>query len=296
MLNALFDHVLEALRNAIIAVALPLPLFALLAVAIKRRQLFGDIRRAIPESRINLIIHFTDAIMVAPLLIVLSVAMKNAFVAYDLALLPTTVWDGLHPIVVGFVAVFLGDLIGYWRHRIEHTPFLWPSHAVHHSDTEMTWLAVFRFHPFNRLSTTLLDYAFLLALGLPAYAVLINSLVRHYYGALIHADLPWTYGPLKLIFVSPAMHRWHHSIDPAAYNTNFATVFSLFDRVFGTFRVPGVCNTPLGVPELTAQSAFAQMAHPLRPSSYRYLRRRLSRSGRALRTLAKLPWASARKI
>lgn len=290
LLNALFDHMLEALRNALVAVVLPLPFFGLLALAIKRRQLFEDIRRAIPESRINLIIHFTDAIMVAPLVLVLSVAMENSFKAYGLLLVPTRFWEGLHPVAVGLAAVFLGDFIGYWRHRIEHTPFLWPSHAVHHSDTEMTWLAIFRFHPFNRLSTTVLDYAFLLALGLPAYAVVINGFVRHFYGAFIHADLPWTYGPLKLVFVSPAMHRWHHSIDPAAYNTNFATVFSLFDRVFGTFRLPGVCSTRLGVPELAEQGALAQMAHPLRPSSYRYLRRRIARSsGRVLRAFANLP-------
>jgi len=97
------------------------------------------------------------------------------------------------------------DLTQYLWHRASHTPLLWPSLAVHHSATEMTWLAIFRFHPINRLTTTIIDSAFILSMGLPAYAVLVSALFRHYYGAFIHADLPWTFGPLRHIFVSPAM-------------------------------------------------------------------------------------------
>jgi sterol desaturase/sphingolipid hydroxylase (fatty acid hydroxylase superfamily) len=188
-------------------------------------------------------------------------------------LIPTSFWAGGNPVIVGFAALFLGDFIGYWRHRLEHSPLLWPSHAVHHSDTEMTWLAIARFHPINRLTTVAIDAAFILWMGLPPYAVLVNSLVRHYYGAFIHADLPWTYGWLAKAIVSPAMHRWHHAKDRQAYNTNYATVFSLFDLAFGTYRVPGPCNGPLGVPEAIGAGFVGQMVHPLKPSSYRYFLR-----------------------
>ena len=68
------------------------------------------------------------------------------------------------------------------------------------------------------------------------------------------------------------MHRWHHAIDPAGYGTNFATVFSLFDRMFGTYRVPGPCTVPLGVEKDMGHGVFGQLAHPLRLSSYRDLR------------------------
>jgi sterol desaturase/sphingolipid hydroxylase (fatty acid hydroxylase superfamily) len=277
LLHQFLDHARDALSDAAIAVAVPLPFFVALAFAVKGRRLFQDVHRALPESRLNLLIHFTDALLVAPLLLVMSVAMHQAFQAYGLVLVPTSFWERLHPIAVGLVAVFLGDFIGYWRHRFEHTPLMWPAHAVHHSDEEMTWLSIFRFHPINRLTTTAIDFAFILAMGLPPYAVLVNSLVRHYYGAFIHADLPWTYGPLGRIFVSPAMHRWHHAMDVKAYNTNYATVFSLFDRAFGTFRVPGPCITPLGVPEGMGEGIAGQMAHPFRPSSYRYFLRSVGR-------------------
>jgi hypothetical protein len=82
---------------------------------------------------------------------------------------------------------------------------------------------------------------------------------------------------LKFALVSPAMHRWHHAQDKAAYNTNFATVFSVFDLAFGTFRVPGPCNVALGVPEVMGKGFVGQLIHPLRPSSYRYVHRQVQR-------------------
>jgi sterol desaturase/sphingolipid hydroxylase (fatty acid hydroxylase superfamily) len=245
----------------------------LLALAVKRKRLLDDVRRAWPESKTNLLIHLLDSIAVAPLMVMLAVWMGGVFQTFDLFLIPSSLWDRLHPVVVGIAAVFLGDFIGYWRHRFEHTPLIWPSHAVHHSDTEMTWLAIFRFHPFNRLTTVAMDSAFLIVMGLPPFAVLVNSAVRHNYGAFIHADLPWTYGAFGRIFVSPVMHRWHHATDRQAYNTNYATVFSLFDRAFGTYRVPGPCDKPLGIPESMGEGVVGQMMHPLKLSSYRYFLR-----------------------
>lgn len=277
MLEPILDHVQNTMQSAVMAIVTPLPFFVLLALAVKGRRLLSDAARAASESRTNLLIHFTDALMVVPVLVLLSVALHETIQSYDLVIAPPGSWGDLHPVFVGIVAVFLGDFIGYWRHRAEHSPLLWPSHAIHHSDTEMTWLAIFRFHPINRLTTVLLDSAFILAMGLPAYAVLVNGLVRHYYGAYIHADLPWTYGPLKYIFVSPAMHRWHHANDPVAYGTNYATVFSIFDQAFGTFRVPGPCTAPLGVPERMGAGFVGQLVHPFKPSSYRFFLRSLRR-------------------
>lgn len=270
-------HVMETLRDALIAVLVPLPFFALLGLAVKGRALFADIRRAATQSRINLLLHFLDALLVAPVLLVMSIGMADLSRSYGLYLVDPGFWSGVPVVVTAFVAVFLGDFIAYWRHRLEHTPLFWPSHAVHHSDTEMTWLTVVRFHPINRLSTTGIDYAFLLLFGLPPFALVANNIVRHYYGAFIHADLPWTYGPLGRVFVSPAMHRWHHSVSPSAYNTNFASIFSVFDQAFGTFLLPGPCTTAVGVPDRMGEGVFGQIAYPLKPSSYRYFRKSLSR-------------------
>jgi sterol desaturase/sphingolipid hydroxylase (fatty acid hydroxylase superfamily) len=258
------------LKDAFLVLFLPADLFVGLAVLTKGLvPAWAAAKRAIHETRVNLSIYILDAFTVGPIVIALYALMANFADAVALRLISPHFWDSLPSLLVGLAAVFAGDFIGYWRHRLEHTRFLWPSHAVHHSDTAMTWLALIRFHPINRLSTFVIDNFFLLLLGFPAYALLVNSAVKHYYGFLIHADLPWSYGRLDGIFVSPVMHRWHHSIDPAAYQTNFATVFSIFDRTFGTYRVPGLPNTPLGVKFDMGKGVLAQLLHPFKPSAYR---------------------------
>jgi sterol desaturase/sphingolipid hydroxylase (fatty acid hydroxylase superfamily) len=93
---------------------------------------------------------------------------------------------------------------------------------------------------------------------------MVNNLVRHFYGLFIHMDLPWTYGRLGRVFVSPAMHRWHHIRDADGAGVNVATVFSVFDQAFRTHHVPGPCTVPLGVRDDIGQGALAQLLWPLK--------------------------------
>lgn len=272
------------LAYAFYSLALPAAAFVCLALLLKElKGAWADAKRAARETRTTLLIMSFNAFFVVPFLAVIAVWMSGFFADYGLHLVDPPLWDWLPSPIVAAIAIFVGDFTGYWRHRLEHTKVLWPAHAVHHSDTEMTWLAVERIHPINRLTTLLFDSAVLLALGFPAYAVVANNLVRHYYGYFVHADLPWTYGPLGKIFVSPAMHRWHHAADPKAFNTNYAQVFSLFDRWFGTYRVPGPCAAPLGVTDKMGPGVAGQLAYPLRPSAYRF------RWIRRIRKQAELP-------
>jgi sterol desaturase/sphingolipid hydroxylase (fatty acid hydroxylase superfamily) len=273
----LFDYTIAQLWIAAKSVAIPLPLFALLALLTKRRDIVAAMRRSADQVRISLLMLVTDTVLMVPVLTVLIVALDAGVEALGFTLLPRSIWYGVPPVIVAFVGVFVADLIAYWRHRLEHTAWLWPSHAVHHSDTEMTWFAIFRFHPINRLSTVAVDSALLAACGFPPYVALVNAFVRHYYGAFIHADLPWTYGPLGRIFVSPAMHRWHHALDRQAFNSNYATVFSAIDWIFGTWRVPGPCTAPLGVTDPMGRGFLGQLLHPLRPTSYAPIRALLRR-------------------
>lgn len=243
--------------------------FLFLGMLVKRSALFADMRRAVSEAGLNIQILLFNVIVIGPLLVLGSQAMVWAFVTNGWSLIDQEFWHGMPALPVILLGVFLGDFIGYWRHRLEHTRLLWPSHAVHHSDTEMTWLTLERFHPINRITTHVIDTGLLLLVGLPAEAIVANNLVRHYYGYLIHADLPWTYGPFGRIFVSPAMHRWHHAADVAAFDTNYATVFSVFDQAFGTFRVPGPCTAPLGVTDRMAPTLTGQIGYALTRRAYR---------------------------
>ena len=266
---AFFFQCLVILRDALVVLILPADIFVGLAIIAKGfYPALTAAKQAIRETRVNLTIYILNTLILGPILVVLYALTTNFADRFSLRLISPHFWDSLPSVVVGFVAVVIGDFIGYWRHRLEHTRFLWPAHAVHHSDTNMTWLALERFHPINRVSTFIIDNSALILLGFPAYALLVYTAVKHYYGYLIHADLPWTYGRLGNVFVSPVMHRWHHSIEPSAYQTNFATVFSIFDRMFGTYRVPGMPDTLLGVESHKGKGVIAQLLYPLKPSAY----------------------------
>jgi sterol desaturase/sphingolipid hydroxylase (fatty acid hydroxylase superfamily) len=260
-----------ALANACADLIWPALLFAALALAARGAEARRGARAASGEVRTNLLLFVFDIVFVAPLL-ALALAATGMLVQRSGLTLPASIWSQLPIWAVMLIAVFAGDFVGYWRHRLEHTAPLWPAHAVHHSDTAMTWTTGLRFHPVNRLTTALIDTTALAMLGLPPAALIANNLVRHYYGLFIHMDLPWTYGPLGRVFVSPSMHRWHHIRDAQGAGANFATVFSVFDQAFRTYHNPGPCRVPLGVRDSIGEGVIAQLVWPAR-ALLRYLSR-----------------------
>lgn len=256
---------LQSFFSPFLDLLVPALIFFLLAFLVKKNMAFNAIWKAMPDGFFNVSCLALNVVVFAPVLNVISHWVS----LLEYSLIPLDFWEKVPGLAVVFLAVFLGDFVGYWRHRFEHTKLLWPAHFIHHSDENMTWLTLERFHPLNRLSTFLIDNSILLLVGFPPYALIANNLIRHYYGFFIHADLPWTYGFWGRFFVSPAMHRWHHALDSAYHHTNFATVFSLFDRVFGTYKVPGECCAPLGCLSKGRKLGFwRQQAHPFLPSSY----------------------------
>ena len=236
-----------ALRVAAAALAISVLLFGLIALVLKGREAIDAAFRAIAEVRLNLAFYFFDALFVAPVLTVVIAGLRWGIAEYSIVVGSESIWEAVGRPVTFVAVLFIGDFVSYWRHRVEHTPWFWPAHVIHHSDTDMTWLTLSRFHPINRLTTAVVDTFFLALLGFPTWALVANNLVRHYYGEFIHADLPWMYGRFARIFVSPVMHRWHHARDVTGSGSNFATIFSVFDRGFGTYYVPGLCTVPLGV-------------------------------------------------
>jgi len=139
----------------------------------------------------------------------------------------------------------------------------------------MSWLTIERFHPVENWVTFIVDNALLALLGFPDWALIANNAFRHYYGYLIHADVPWTFGRGAMLMVSPVMHQWHHAKDVEGAGSNFVTVFSVFDRAFGTYYVPGRCNVPLGVTEDLGSGAMDHIVSPFRAWAKRFGQRSL---------------------
>lgn len=255
---------LSDLLDAALGLAPAALVFVLLAFIARGVASFQTARAAMGEVSTNLTLFAIDTLFVAPALAVSLAALGGWMQDQGLALLDPQDWSSWPRWAVALLAVLVGDFVGYWRHRIEHTAPLWPSHAIHHSDTAMTWTTGLRFHPINRSSTALIDTSVLALLGFPVWALALNNLVRHYYGLFIHIDLPWSYGPLGRVLVSPVMHRWHHVREGEGVGANFATVFSLWDQAFRTHCALGPSTTPLGVPEPIGANALAQLLWPFK--------------------------------
>jgi sterol desaturase/sphingolipid hydroxylase (fatty acid hydroxylase superfamily) len=258
----LFQAAAQSLWIAGQLLALSAVAFGALALLVKGAEAVAAARRALGELRVNLSLYLLDAVLVGPALAVLVSLIRSGVTRYSLTLIEARNWSRLGPAATFVAAALAGDFIGYWRHRLEHTRWLWPAHAIHHSDAEVTWLTLVRFHPINRLTTQCIDIGGLALLGFPDWGLVAYIMLRHYYGQFIHADLPWMYGPLARLLVSPVMHRWHHARDVTGAGSNFATVFSIFDVAFGTYYVPGLCTVPLGVSEDMGRGTRGQLVYP----------------------------------
>ena len=136
---------LDTALSAIRSLALPAFYFLVLGLLLKRAAFLADLRRVWKESGLNLQLLIFDAVFVMPVIGVIAGVLNGYFTGKGWSSAGAAIWQGLPAPLVVLAAVFLGDFIGYWRHRLEHTTVLWPAHAVHHSDTEMTWLTLARF-------------------------------------------------------------------------------------------------------------------------------------------------------
>lgn len=137
-------------------------------------------------------------------------------------------------------AIFVvgSDFLLYWSHRMFHRDPFWKYHAVHHSSEDLEWISAWRFHPFNlMLGTVLVDVAFILA-GISTDIFLVVGPFNILTSAMVHANLNWSFGPLKRVIASPVFHRWHHTSPDLGGNRNFAGTFALWDWMFGTFYMP----------------------------------------------------------
>ena len=166
--------------------------------------------------------------------------------------------------VVIFVVV--SDFLLYWIHRAFHRPALWKYHAVHHSSQELEWISAARFHPVNIfLGSVAVDVALLLAGISPEVMVVVGPFTTTY-SALVHANLNWTFGPLKYWLASPVFHRWHHTTADHGGDKNFAGTFPIFDWLFGTFYMPeGKLPTAYGIDDHEFPAGFGrQLLYPFR--------------------------------
>lgn len=140
--------------------------------------------------------------------------------------------------VIGLVLV---DLWMYAWHRINHSvPLLWRFHAVHHSDREMDATSAVRFHTGEIVFSGIARLLVLPLLGISLPMLLVYELLLLPVILFHHSNLRVARsadGALRAVIVTPWMHWVHHSVRREETNSNYGSVLSVWDRLFGSFRL-----------------------------------------------------------
>ncbi|HTD06344.1 exosortase-associated EpsI family protein [Undibacterium sp.] len=140
------------------------------------------------------------------------------------------------------------DLWRYWEHRLYHRlPLLWRLHLVHHSDTQIDVTTTERHHPLESILGTAVMMALILALGLPAAGIGLYILAATVVSFYSHANLrlPETLDRLlRQVIVTPPVHAVHHSDLRTETDSNYGTVLTLWDRLFGSYVDPAEASIP----------------------------------------------------
>jgi sterol desaturase/sphingolipid hydroxylase (fatty acid hydroxylase superfamily) len=160
-------------------------------------------------------------------------------------------WGFLHhwqvPAVVAMIiGVLFLDLVVYLQHLLFHvTPTLWRLHMVHHADLDIDVTTGLRFHPVEIIISMFIKMAAVAALGPPVLAVLLFEIILNTTAMFNHGNvrLPTAVDALlRLLVVTPDMHRVHHSVFIRETNSNFGFNFPWWDRLFGTYRAQPVAG------------------------------------------------------
>ncbi|MFK5996998.1 MAG: sterol desaturase family protein [Rhodobacterales bacterium] len=226
-------------NEVLIRLSVFLGVFALLALA---EVLLPRRKRAIKRSArwfTNLSLIVIDSFTIRLMAIVMPVMAVGAAAdahAHGWGLLAMVSWPGWVEVVI---AMLILDLVIWAQHLITHKiPILWRLHQVHHADTDMDVTTAIRFHPIEIALSMLLKIAVVYALGPTAFAVILFEILLNGSAMFNHANirLPQKLDRIvRLLIVTPDMHRVHHSDIRHEHDSNYGFSLSIWDRMFGTY-------------------------------------------------------------
>jgi sterol desaturase/sphingolipid hydroxylase (fatty acid hydroxylase superfamily) len=157
-------------------------------------------------------------------------------------------WVASQPVWMRVLAILVvGDFSYYWAHRWAHeVPVLWRIHAIHHSSTQLDWAVATRAHPLEISYVRAITFVPVFALGLidtshAQQSVLLTAVVSFntFWGFFIHANVKWRLAPIEKLISTPRFHHWHHANDGIdVANKNYAALFPIWDRLFGSLHMP----------------------------------------------------------
>ncbi|MEO8134219.1 MAG: sterol desaturase family protein [Betaproteobacteria bacterium] len=200
-------------------------------------------------------------------MLALVILIADIFVGYGLLgtaqRLDVETTNGLSALGLGWPALLLAgvlilDLFNYWWHRACHAvPWLWRLHRVHHSDTHLDATTGARFHVLETSLAIVLLIGFMTLAGIPLWIELVRTVIVNPLVLTQHANVTF---PARLdrafrpVLVTPALHRVHHSLLRAEHDRNYGQIFSIWDRLFGTYSSPPAASLAVGVAGLDGEA------------------------------------------
>lgn len=161
-------------------------------------------------------------------------------------------WFHLPPLAAILTGLLLGDLFSqYIPHFLMHkVKWMWKFHLIHHSDTHVDVTTGTRHHPGEWLFRETFMIAGVFVMGMPVWLYFlyrsVSALFTHFNHAniIVPEKLDKT---ISLVFVSPNMHKVHHHYKRPYTDSNYSNIFSLWDRLFGTFAYTDVKTLRYGL-------------------------------------------------
>lgn len=189
------------------------------------------LRRALPNIALTVMLVLTNLLLSFVAASVSAFVVSNGIGALSLVELPLGM-----DVLLSIAAL---DFFTYLAHVALHKlPLGWRFHRVHHSDEEVDVTTAFRQHPGETLWRILWQLPAIVLFGIPLWIVVVYLTISSLNAQLEHANLrlrePFD-RMLRLLFVTPNMHKVHHSRRQSETDSNYANLFSLWDRMFGTY-------------------------------------------------------------
>ena len=151
-------------------------------------------------------------------------------------------------IVIGVLALDFSSWLVHWvMHKV---PLLWRFHLIHHSDTTVDVTTGLRHHPGDSVLRGIFFLLLIFISGSPMYGVMIYQTLVVLSTAFTHANMRLPIGldkALSYILVSPNMHKVHHHWKQPYTDSNYGAVFSIWDRLLGTFRKLDIADIRYGL-------------------------------------------------
>lgn len=202
----------------------------------------------------------------------LSVLFAVAVGVYDFALVNI---EGPYWFVL-LTSIFILDFFAYLCHRLMHVfPWLWKVHQIHHSELLVDVTTAYRQHPMEGVWRFLFTVLPAWAFGVPAEVIVVYKTISALWALFEHANIS-LWKPLdkaiSIAFVTPALHKVHHSREAVETDSNYGNITTVFDRALRTFTPSKpLSQIHYGLDEFdrpTSENVFGLMSHPFKQDNH----------------------------